>query len=137
MRVILDTNVLVSIALAQGGRFDAIWCSWREERFHVLSCAELLDEVSAVLARPKLAQHVGPDTRHALMRDLTTLTDTVRLDEPWPAFDDPNDRFLLALARDGYASALVTGDAALQGLVQFGDTVIVSPAGFMRALEGE
>lgn len=137
MRIILDTNVLVSIALAQGGRFDAIWRSWREERFHVLSCAELLDEVSAVLARPKLAELVDPDARRELTRDLTILTDTIRLEEPWPAFDDPNDRFLLALARDGSAHALVTGDAALQALVQFGDTVIASPAGFMQALERE
>jgi putative PIN family toxin of toxin-antitoxin system len=137
LRIVLDTNVLVSIALAHGGRFDAIWRSWREERFHVLACTELLVEVDAVLARPKLARHVGPDTRRDLVRDLTTLTYTVELEEPWPAFEDPDDRFLLALAREGSADALVTGDAALQALVQFGDTVILSPADFMRALEPE
>lgn len=135
MRVVLDTNILVSMALAQGGRFETIWSAWTAGRFHILSAAPLLDEVEAVLQRPTLASILDVATREALLPDLATLTVTAELDEPWPDFRDPKDRFLLALARDGRAGVLVTGDGALLDLARWSETVIVTPADFAQALQ--
>lgn len=135
MRAILDTNVLVSMALAKGGPFESIWRAWRTGRFDVLSCTQLIEEVGRVIERPKLADLIDPATRKALLKDLASLTIPVELDKPLPEFRDPKDRFLLALARDGHADVLITGDAALQDLVRFSETMILSPGEFRKALQ--
>ena len=134
LRAILDTNVLVSMALAREGRFSSIWQAWRSGRFEVLSCRPLVEEIRDVLERPKLAKLVPAAARERILEDLAFLTISIELQEPFPEFRDPKDRFLLALARDGHADVLVTGDATLLDVIQFADTVIVSPADFMRAL---
>ena len=103
MRVVLDTNLLVSPALVQGGRLAPIWDAWREGRFEVLVCDELLAEVGEVLQRPKLARYVDDEARAVLLRNLRSLTLHVTLSEPFPPFEDAKDRFLLALVRDGRA----------------------------------
>ena len=135
MRVVLDTNLLVSLALVEGGRLAPIWDAWREGRFDVLMCDELLAEVEEVLQRPKLARYMNDGARAALLRDLRALALPVALSEPFPPFEDGNDRFLLALVRDGRADALLTGDRALQVLERFDNSVVAAPADFIQALE--
>ena len=135
MRVVCDTNLLVSLALVEGGRLAPIWDAWREGRFDVLVCDELLAEVEEVLQRPKLARYLNDGARAALLRDLCTLTLHVTLGEPFPPFEDDKDRFLLALVRDGRADALLTGDHVLQALERFDDAVVAAPTGFIQALE--
>lgn len=73
--------------------------------------------------------------RDQLLADLQTLTSAVKVYEPFPPFVDQDDRFLLAIARDGAADALVTGDGDLQDMGQMGRTLIVSRADFLKALD--
>lgn len=134
MRVVLDTNILISLALVSNERTRPIWDAWRAQRFEVLACTELLNEVTAVLARPRLKRYVKPAASRALLTDLQRMTSMVQLEPPYPSFEDPADRFLLALARDGGADALITGDKALLTLGALGATVIASPADFVAAL---
>jgi len=44
MRVVLDTNILVSALLVQLGNPAAIYRRWQEGYFTLLICAEQLDE---------------------------------------------------------------------------------------------
>lgn len=45
---------------------------------------------------------------------------------------DPNDNFLLALAKDGKADYLLTGDKDLLDIVKFGKTKIISITTFLE-----
>jgi predicted nucleic acid-binding protein len=49
MRVVLDTNILVSSLLVQQGHPAAIYRAWQEGNFTLLVCAEQLDELLATL----------------------------------------------------------------------------------------
>src|ERR1022692_4711205 len=60
MRVVLDTKILVSAFLVQLGRPAAIYRSWQEEFFTLLTCAKQLDELRATLHKPAIAARVKP-----------------------------------------------------------------------------
>lgn len=93
-----------------------------------------MQEVTEILARPKIAKRVNLDDVDALKHLLERHSLTFNLIEPYPEFEDEDDRFLLALALMSSADALVTGDGALRALGNVGETLVVSPAEFMKVL---
>ena len=58
MRVVLDTNILVSALLVQLGHPAAIYRAWQEGRFTLLIWAEQLDELKATLHKPVIAARI-------------------------------------------------------------------------------
>jgi len=56
MRVVLDTNILVSALMIQTGNPAAIYRAWREGHFVLLTCAEHLTELGATLRKPAIAE---------------------------------------------------------------------------------
>jgi uncharacterized protein len=60
MRVVLDTNILVSALLVQGGHPGAIYRSWSDGAFTLLSCARELEELHSVLRKRALAERIRP-----------------------------------------------------------------------------
>jgi putative PIN family toxin of toxin-antitoxin system len=131
MRVVLDTNILVSSLLVQLGRPAAIYRAWQEGRFTLLTCAEQLDEVKATLHKPAIAARIKPYRAGRLVNDLRELAETI---DPLPRVErspDPADDFLLALSEAGKADYLVTGDkSGLLSLARHGGTRIVSAGEF-------
>lgn len=134
MRVVLDTNVLISLALAQGGPLLELREAWGAGRFGVIVSAPLLDEVRKVLERPKIATRLSQERRDGLLLRLERLTEPVTCSEPYPEAPDPADDFLLAMLRDGDAELLVTGDGALLELKTFGGVEILSAREFSERL---
>jgi predicted nucleic acid-binding protein len=45
MRVVLDTNVLISALMVRMGNPAAVYRAWQEGKFTLLTCAEQLDEI--------------------------------------------------------------------------------------------
>lgn len=62
-------------------------------------------------------------------------TEEVQLLPLLPPCRDPDDSYLLAMARDGDADFLVTNDKDLLCLSPFGKCEIVTPEEFARRLE--
>ena len=60
MRVVLDTNILVSALLVQTGHPGAIHRAWRDGHFTLLTCVEQLDELRVALHQPSLAARIEP-----------------------------------------------------------------------------
>lgn len=52
MRVVLDTNVLLSALIVRGGTSDAIVQAWWNRVYTLLSCDEQVEELRACFARP-------------------------------------------------------------------------------------
>ncbi len=134
MRVVLDTNVLLSALLSPRGYPDTIYKAWRAARFVVVTSSTQLDELRRASRYPKFKSvlqphHVGVmvnNLQRAMVLDrLPILDDTLQA-------DDPFDTFLLAMSVAGEADFLVTGDhrAGLIQRVSIGRTRIVTPAVF-------
>jgi putative PIN family toxin of toxin-antitoxin system len=131
MRVVLDTNILLSALMVQTGNPAAIYRAWQEGRFTLLTCAEHLDELRATLRKPAIAQRIKPYKASGLVneiKELAEMVDALPRVRPSP---DPSDDFLLALSEAGRADYLVTGDkGGLLALKQHKGTRIVTARAF-------
>ncbi len=115
LRVVLDVNVLVSGALGRPSPPTRILDEWYAGAFEVLVSPRLLEELRDVLARPKIEQDVSPQKRLAFLarlEDFGILVDDPALTERLVP-GDPDDDYLVALAREGRAQVIVSGDTDL------------------------
>ena len=131
MRVVLDTNILVSALLTQLGNPAIIYRSWHEGNFTLLTCKEQLDELRATLRKPALAERIKPYNAGRLVNEIKELAETVGSLPNVKRSPDPTDDFLLALCEAGKADYLVTGDKdGLLSLTRHKSTRMISASEF-------
>lgn len=110
MRLVIDTNVLISALLADTSLPAHLIVLWRQGRFDLLTCAGQLDELRRVTRYPKIRERLAPALAGRLINELRDLAVVVD-DRPIVSVSpDPNDDYLLAIAAAGAADFLVTGD---------------------------
>lgn len=128
LRVVLDTNVLVSGLAYPGGVPGRIVAAWREGGLEVVLSRYILDEMQRVLPRlPRIS--LSPAQIRDLVDSFMFLADVV---EPSDTQDerlrDPNDQPVLATLLAGPADYLVTGDKDLLALANL--YPVLTPAQF-------
>jgi uncharacterized protein len=134
MRLVLDTNVLLSAMISPHSSPNTIFHAWRAHQFELVTSVAQLDELRRVSRYPKLktilpAHRVGAmvnNLQRAIVREqLPGLPEGVDL-------NDASDVFLFCMAVAGEADYLVTGDrrAGLLQLGMAGRARIVTPAVF-------
>jgi putative PIN family toxin of toxin-antitoxin system len=110
MRVVLDTNILISALMVQTGNPAVVYRAWQEGQFTLLTCAEHLDELRAALRKPAVAERIKPYKAGGLVNELKELAEIIGSLPRVERSPDPSDDFLLALSEAGKADYLVTGD---------------------------
>ena len=136
MRVILDTNILISALLVSSGHPAHIYQAWIDGDFTLLTCAPQLDELRATLRKPVLAARIRPYNAGRLVNQLKTLAEIVEDLPLVTRSSDPEDDFLLSLAEGGHADYLVTGDkSGLLSLVRHKGTRIITAGKFAAKLK--
>ena len=118
MRVVLDTNVLLSALISPHGPPDLIYRAWRAGRFEVLTCQVQLDEIRRASRYPKFKAVLQPHRDGRDGQQPATRGGARPLARRHRSAD-PEDAFLLAMALEGQADFLVTGDHR-SGLLQRG-----------------
>lgn len=117
MRIVLDTNVLVSAVLTDGPA-RRVLRSCIDGPHTMLASPTTLQEFAEVISRPKFRQS-DEDVRVFV----ALLLQTVELLEPRSQLaiiaKDPDDDRFLELALDGHADAIVSGDPHLTELTLF------------------
>ena len=136
MRVVLDTNVLVSATLIRGGNEDRVLRAWQRGAYDLVLSPAILEEVGRVLTYPKLRKRRW--LSDAQVAELLELLATQSLLTPGTTAikrsrDPEDDKFLTAGLESG-AQYLVTGDKDLLALQAHGGLRIVTPAAFLRLL---
>ena len=135
MRVVLDTDIIVSALIFHGGKPAAIVDAWLDGKFTLLTCATHIDEIRATLHKPRVAALIKPYTAGRLVNQVRKLAENVA---PLPRVErspDPTDDFLLAMSEGGGADFLVTGDkSGLLALGRHKATRIVSAREFAEML---
>lgn len=130
MRVVLDTNVLVS-AIFFGGIPARILSVWSEGEFEILASIDILMEYRRVVGRlEKRWPSVGAQSLvDVIMRES-------RLVEPTAvaasACSDPDDLKFLECALAGRARCIVSGDRALLRASGFEGIEVLTPKNFLR-----
>ncbi len=136
MRVVLDTNVLLSALISPGGSPDALYQAWRDGRFTLVSSEEQLDEFRRVSRYPKLRPYLQPAAAGTMLNEIRQLAVLATRLPKVDASPDPADNLLLAAAQAGHAEYLVTGDKAdLLDLERFKSIHIITVAKMIALLE--
>ena len=123
MRVLFDTNVLISALLFPGGRGEAALFHIIEGRDRLLISKPLLHELLTVLAN-KFSHD-----REELARVAVLLGDVAEMIDPQiqlQVFEDEPDNRVLECAIAGKADIIVTGDKAILQLGAYQQIQILS-----------
>jgi len=135
LRVVLDSNVLISALISAGSPPDLIYQAWREKRFTLVTSEMQLAELRRASRYPKLQKLVSSREFGVL---INRLHGALVLDK-LPQIDlssDPADNYLLAMAAASEADVLVTGDTkGLLRLKKFAHTRILTPGSFLKVFK--
>lgn len=135
MRVVADTNVLVSALIFPGGAPEAVYRLALEGQVELVSSPALLAELGRVLA-DKFGWE-GERAQRAV-EQLVRVADVVAPREAVTDIDaDPADNRVLEAAAEGRADAIVSGDRHLLALKSWHGIPIEAPAAFLARLSGE
>lgn len=134
LRVVLDTNVVVS-ALLFSGVTARIRDLWRSGAFVFLASGDMVAEYVRVLAYPKFDLYEN-EIKTLLNDEILPYVTPVK---PAPSFPptcrDPDDDKFLACAAAGRADMIVSGDDDLLDLKKYGRCRIVRVAEFLAHFE--
>lgn len=131
MRLVIDTNVLVSALLVGTSLPAHLVVLWREGVFDLLTSAEQLDELMRVTRYPKIRERLTPALAGRLVNELRETAIVVKDLPTVTLCADPEDNYLLAMAATGAADFLVTGDKHdLLGLRLYEGTKIITVRDF-------
>jgi hypothetical protein len=132
VRLVIDTNILISALLVGSALPAHLIALWREGRFDLLTSADQLDELMRVTRYPRIRERLAPPLAGRLINDLREIA-VVQKDLPVVTVSpDPDDNYLLATAAAGAADFLVTGDKrGLLALKLYEGTKIVTVRDFL------
>lgn len=131
LRVVFDTNVVLSALLFQAGRLAWLRNHWASGAVRVVGSKATVDEIIAALAYPKF--RLAPSDIAALLSDVLPHVEVVaNVGAAHPVCRDPADRKFIDLAISARADVLVTGDKDLLALKDQVAFAIETPAEYAR-----
>ena len=138
MRVVLDSNVLVSALRSRRGASFQIVKLLRAGRFEVALSVPLALEYEAVLLRHARQLGLARNEADGLVDYLCDVGYRQAIHFLWrPALTDPRDEFILELAVAANCNAIVTHNVRdFAGASRF-DVQIIRPGDFLAALEAD
>lgn len=135
MRLVLDTNVLVSGLLYPGGPPSRLVKAWRAGAFDLVISDFVIDELTRIWAHLASRLNASPNDLADFIDTIGVRAELLRIDAAMLAqastagLRDPDDLPVLALLIGSGADYLITGDKDL--LLLAGAYPILSPADFV------
>jgi len=136
VRVVLDTNVLVSALLLDNSPPGRLITAWRRGAFTLVSAELQFDELRRATRYPKIRERLRPALAGSLVNELRAVAE-VAANLPFIDLSpDPFDNFMLAIAEAGQANYLVSGDRrGLLDLERHGACQIVTARSLLEILD--
>ena len=128
MRLVIDTNVVLSALLFPEGSLTWLRNAWKSGKILPLTSQETVSELIRALSYPKFS--LTALEQQFLLADYLDWCETVTIQirPNVPLCRDPDDRCFLELAVSGNASALITGDKDLLSLTSEFSIPVLAPA---------
>ncbi len=137
MRIVVDTNVVVSGAISAKGAPAEILRRWRQGQFELLVSEPMLAEYERALSygRVRARHQMSQAEIHALVTQFRRFAILVEpLARLQVVTDDPDDDKFLECAVTGGAAYIVSGDPHLLAVKHYQGIQILSPAAFVAFL---
>jgi len=135
MKVVLDTNVLVSALIKAGKPRELIFRIIKGKVQLVLS-RSILEEFLEVTDDPRVRKYVDEDDIIAFLRVLGSIAKMVRVRSRFRVVkEDPDDDVILRTAKDGRADYMASGDKHLLSLGEFKGIKILTANEMLKLLK--
>ena len=135
MRVVIDTNVLIS-AIFWTGKPKQILNKVRREEIIFLTSEFILGELKKVLARGDKPFKLSEEEAERVVTAMRGIALVVNIDTQLSVCQDEDDNRVLECAIDGNADCIITGDSHLLQLGSFQKIEIITVADFLRHFKG-
>ena len=132
LRVILDTNVLISGLLIPSSTPQQVFDRVTATEIMLIS-EESFEEISQTLVRKKFDKYLSLEKRLQFIYSLRNKAEIVDITETIDICRDPKDNKFLELAISGNATHIITGDKDLLELHVFRDVLIFTPGQFLNS----
>ena len=128
MRVVLDTNVLVSALISREGAPGSLLSAVKRTDLTLVTSTYQLKELQEVLGRDYLSPYIRPEEASDLLYNLESIGVLVTNLPQINLSPDPDDNPILATAMAGRADLVVSGvKKDMLALGQVGDIPIITP----------
>jgi putative PIN family toxin of toxin-antitoxin system len=131
MRVVIDTNILVSFAIRPSHDFERIFDHIAVHGVLLVS-EDTISEFVSVLSRAKFRKYIPLTQSIDYVEWYLGISESVIVAESVTACRDPKDDKFLALAVSGQADCILAGDSDLLDMIEFDGIPIYRPADFIR-----
>jgi len=124
LQIVVDADCLIAGVLAASGASSRLLDLWRDGGFELIACPQLVGEVRKALLDPRISNRYGitadevDEFCRRIEEESIWLANPVNPPRMVPA--DAGDDYLIQLAKDGRADALVTRDHHFDGIVVLG-----------------
>ena len=133
LKLIVDTNLWVSFIISNKlNLLDPLLIAGDAR---LLFSVELLAEIQETIGKPRLKKFFGANALEQMLSVFEPFIDLVNVESIVTVCRDPRDNFLLALAKDGKADYLLTGDNDLLVIKKFRKTKITTIANFIESIK--
>lgn len=135
IRVVVDPSVFVSALIGSPGRApDRVFQAFAEDLIEVVVSPTLIAELETVLRRPKFDRYGSSSERRSFVKRVAThatlINDAVVVPK---ATRDPDDDYLVALARESGVDAIVSLDRDLLE-AEVAGVAVWTPAEFVERI---
>ncbi len=141
LRVVIDTNILVSALLSKKGSPALVLNAWRERKFLVITSDNAITEVERVL------QELASTGKYIISKeDIESILNLLhkdailvpgQIDTMGAIPQDPDDEKYLSITLEAEAKEIISGDSHLLDLVSYQNIKIQSASEFLASLESE
>lgn len=137
MKVVLDTNVVISGLLVPVGPPGKIIDLWADGKIDVVVSPAVITEYMEVFLRPKFAKAGTVEERQQLLEGFINLANTILV---FPDIEidiinaDPSDNRFLECARTGETDCIISGDSHLLALKEYEEIPIITPGQFLEMI---
>ncbi|MBR8826876.1 MAG: putative toxin-antitoxin system toxin component, PIN family [Gomphosphaeria aponina SAG 52.96 = DSM 107014] len=110
LRIVLDTNILISALLRKNTPPYLLYQAWRESGFDLVTSQEQLEELQRVMAYRKLQRYFTQEEARKMLSGIINYGMSVGSLPSVSYSPDPDDNIILATAIAGHADYIVSGD---------------------------
>jgi hypothetical protein len=137
IKIVVDTNIVVSAYLVPGGKPDKIISLARAGKIDIFLSPQIFKEIERILLSPKLRK-IHKTTPEETSRFIEAFKEVIIITpgilEVDVVSDDPDDNKILACAIEGRVDYVVSGDHHLTNLQSFKGIPIINPDMFLKKL---
>jgi hypothetical protein len=130
VRLVIDSNLWISFIISK--KLNHLEPLLLSNEVRLLFSIELIEELNTTVKKPKLKKFFSENAIDEMLEVFEPFIDLIKIKSKVKICRDANDDFLLALAKDGKADYLLTGDNDLLEIGKFDRTLILKYKDFIN-----